>query len=296
MTIDMLFNAWNGFFFAPVSVYPIALFRIVFGCVLLLDAIYVYSNAKLYLGPAGLTEYHRYFKSARGQSMSLFLYLPGTMKSVHFIMIVHFIAVIMLILGLFTPISVIIAFITTRSIVSRGAHLTNGGDAVAKVMCFLLIFTPCGQALSLDSLLFNIPQSTEGTAQMQAPWAQRLMQIQLCFIYFNTMYWKLKGATWRNGTAVYYAVSNEMYRLFKFPDILLNAPMVKTMTWGVLVLEFVLAPGLWIEELRPWLMASAVLMHLGFMLFLNIHLFSLYMIAALFLFLDASIITSLIGI
>lgn len=296
MSIETLLEAWNNFFFAPISVYPIAVFRIVFGCVLLIDAIYLQNRAELYLGPAGLTEYNRYVKRAGGVSMSLFLYLPGTMRSAQLIMAVHFTAIIMLIIGFLTPLSAALAFITTRSIVSRTDHLTNGGDAVAKVMCFLLIFTPCGNTLSLDALLFNLPENLNNSPAEQAPWAQRLMQIQLCFVYFNTMYWKLKGKTWREGTAVYYAVSNDMYRLFKFPNFLLKKPLVQIMTWGVLIFELLLAPGLWITELSPWFVGGAMLMHLSFMIFLNIHLFSLYMMSVLILFISPAVITSAIGL
>ncbi|AMP72264.1 HTTM domain-containing protein [Ralstonia solanacearum] len=286
MSIDALINAWNTFFFQPVSVYPVALFRIVFGFVLMLDALYLCADARLYLGPDGYTEYRRYFRQMRGQALSLFLYFPGTMTSVRIILGLHVAAVSMLTLGFLTPVSTVLAFLTTRSLVNRGQYMTNGGDSVAKIMAFLLIFTPCGQALSVDARLFGPTAAADTGDIMRPPWAQRLMQIQLCVIYFNTMYWKLKGATWRNGTAVYYACANKMYRLLTFPSFLLKTPFVQTLTWGVLALELALAPGLWIDETRYWVMGAAVLMHLAFMLFLNIHLFSFYMIASLMLFLD----------
>ncbi|AMP39731.1 MULTISPECIES: HTTM domain-containing protein [Ralstonia solanacearum species complex] len=293
MSIDTLINAWNTFFFQPVSVYPIALFRIVFGSVLMLDALYLCANARLYLGPNGYTEYRRHFRQMRGQVLSLFLYFPGTMTSVQIILGLHLAAVSMLILGFLTPASTVLAYLTTRSLVNRGQQMTNGGDSVAKIMAFLLIFTPCGQALSVDALLFG-PADADDV--MRAPWAQRLMQIQLCVIYFNTMYWKLKGATWRNGTAVYYACTNKMYRLFTFPSFLLRTPFVQILTWGVLALELALVPGLWIDETRYWIMGAAVLMHLAFMLFLNIHLFSFYMIASLMLFLNPGAVKWLVSL
>ncbi|WP_299654779.1 HTTM domain-containing protein [uncultured Tateyamaria sp.] len=288
MTAETLLAAWNGFFFEPISVLPMAVFRIVFGCVLLIDGIYMALHAREYLGPRGLTEYTRYFKRTRGRALSLFLFLPNSMWSVRLILVVHLIAVLMVIAGCLTPWSFIVAFVTTRSIVSRQDHMTNGGDAIAKIMCFLMIFTPAGQALSVDAWMYG--GDTEA-----APWAQRLMQIQLCIIYFNTFYWKLKGATWRNGTAVYYAVSNRMYRKFRFPPFFLRTPYVQILTFGVLLLELVLGPGLWFDDLRPWLMAAAILMHLSFGFFLNVHLFGFYMIASLMTFLEPEWVAALLG-
>lgn len=295
ITLETILASWHQFFFEPTSVYPIAFFRICFGCVLLIDAIYLASNARLYLGPDGLVRYRGYFKSAWGRSLSLFLHLPPTMRSVRLILALHFAAVILLIIGLVTPLAATVVFVTTRSLVSRGGSMTNGGDVVAKTLCFFLIFAPAGHALSADYLVFHASRSGGGEI-LAAPWAQRLMQIQLCILYFNSAYWKLRGSTWRQGTAVYYACSTEMYRLFKMPAIFLTTPTVQIMTWGVLALEFALAPGLWIEDLRPWCIASAVFLHLGLGIFLNIHLFSFYMIAALTLFLDPSSLERLLSL
>ena len=68
------------------------------------------------------------------------------------------------------------------------------------------------------------------------------------------------------------------------------------MTWGVLVFELLLAPGLWIAELSPWFVAGAMLMHLSFMIFLNIHLFSLYMMSVLILFISPAFLTAILGV
>lgn len=293
VSIDTLIRGWNRFFFEPVSVYPMAVFRVALGCVLLADAIYIASNAQLYLGPDGLIRHKGYFKKARGRALSLFLYLPPTTRSLRLVLGIHFTAVLLLIIGFLTPLAALITFVTTRSLSSRGADMTNGGDVVARTMCFFLIFTPAGRALSVDALVFHAAEFSP-SAVLAAPWAQRLMQIQLSLIYFDSFYWKLRGSTWRKGTAVYYACSNDMYRLLRVPAVFLRTPLVQIATWGVLALELALATGLWIEELQPWLILAGVVLHLGLGLFLSIHLFSYYMVASLMLFLDSSFIEKLV--
>ena len=137
-----------------------------------------------------------------------------------------------LIMGLYTLVSAIGAYITLVSIVNRNPTICNGGDNVSRIMCFLLIFTSSGNALSLDEYFFYSPHLPGKQYLMQAPWAMRLMQIQLSIIYLYTAYWKLKGATYRNGTAMYYVMGNFGYRRFPLPQVLLQKPFVHILTWS----------------------------------------------------------------
>ena len=203
MTLDGLASAWAQFFFAPVPVYPVAVFRILLGAILLYDAVVIARDAETYLGPRGIVRYESYFKANRGRALSLFLYLPATMHTVHRVLALHVAALSMMMIGFLTPLATAVTFVTTRSIVNRSAPSCNGGDNVAKIMLFLLIFAPAGHALSLDEILFLRSADPSGGYLAAAPWAQRLMMIQVSIIYLHTVYWKLKGETWRDGSAVH---------------------------------------------------------------------------------------------
>lgn len=282
MSLHQLAAAWNGFFFQPIPVYSIALFRIVFACIMLIDAFFVLAHAREYLGPDGLIEYDRYRQRNVGRALSLFFYLPPTMRSVHWVLGLHIVSIIFLLIGLFTPLSALIAFVTLRSIVNRNPEVCNGGDNVARIMCFFLIFAPTGKAYSLDALLFH----PAAHILAQAPWALRLMQIQVSVIYINAAYWKLRGVTYRNGTAIYYSTISEFYRRFSVPRLFLRKPIVHTLTWGTLALEFSLGSAIWVQEFRAPLVALGIAFHLVIELVLNVHLFGWYMIACLMLFID----------
>ena len=227
MTLEEIGLAWNSFFYDPIPVQTIAVFRICFGLLLLVDALNTFANAEPYLGPKGLLEYRRFFKQSHGRAFSLFVFFPPTMRSVYWILCLHFVGVTMMTVGLFTKVSTLLAFVTVRSIVTRSSALCNGGDNVANIMCFLLVFAPAGHAYSLDAVWFHAPQAPGTESLQHAPWALRLMQIQVSIIYLNTVYWKLKGTTWRNGTAVYYAATHSIYRKFSIPGLLLKKPCVQ---------------------------------------------------------------------
>jgi Vitamin K-dependent gamma-carboxylase len=286
ITLGQLTAAWNAFFFDPVPVHSVALFRILFSIVLLIDAIFLLANAREYLGPEGLIEHARYYDRNRGRALSLFLHLPGTMRSVYLILGLHIFAIVLLGVGLFTPVSTAIAFVTLRSIVNRNPKICNGGDNVARIMCFLLIFTPAGRAYSVDSILFHAPGASDQAALFHAPWALRLMQIQISIIYLRACYWKLRGVTYRNGIAIYYATISEYYRRLSVPRFFVRTPIVQALTWGTLALEGALGSAIWVQEFRAPLIVMGIFFHAAIEFVLNLHLFGWYMIVCLLLFVD----------
>lgn len=285
ISLRQLAALWTQFFFDPVPVYPVALFRMAFAAVLLVDALFILPHLADFLGPRGMAGFDRYRQRSAGKALSLFLLLPPTMGWVRGVVGLHVAAVLMMGIGFLTPASTAVAFVTLRSIVNRNPGICNGGDSVARIMCFFLIFAPAGAVWSMDALLFRPADASPGVA-LHAPWALRLMQIQVSVIYLRTVYWKLHGATYRDGTAIYYALANDAYRRLAAPAFMLRAPLVHAATWGTLALESVLGAGLWIREMRGPLVVTGIAFHLGIELFLNVHLFGWYMIASLLLFLD----------
>lgn len=285
-TLQQIVTSWNSFFFDPVPVHTVALVRIALSFVLLIESFYLLANARDYLGPDGLINYKRYYKRTYNKSLSLFLYLPPTMASVYGILGLHIIALSFVMLGLFTQVSLVIAYITLASVVNRNPTICNGGDNVSRIMLFLLIFSSCGNTLSLDEYFFHSKQIPDRSYLLQSPWAMRLMQIQLSIIYLYTAYWKMKGATYINGTAMYYVMGNFGYRRFQLPRKMLLAPFGYILTWSVLVIEVVLPLGLWVVDLRYYALLLGFLLHLAIEYLVNVHLFSFYMMACLFLFID----------
>ena len=286
MLLRDLVHHWNEFFFEPELVYTVAVFRIVFSIILIYESIFISCNLKEYLGPAGLVGYSRYRSRSAGKALSLFLYLPPTMTSVYIVMSVHIIALGCMAVGLFTPLSTLTAFITLRSIINRNPGICNGGDNVARIMSFFLIFTASGHCFSLDELLFYRPIDSSRSYLMHVPWAIRLMQIQIAVIYLFNAYSKLKGSTYRDGTAIYYVMKNYNYRRFPLGAILISPPFVQLFTWGALAIEFSIGIFIWIQDLRYVMIFMGFVLHLTIEYMVNVHLFSWYMLASLLLFVN----------
>lgn len=189
------------------------------------------------------------------------------------------IAGLMLSLGLATRVSAVVCFLSLTSIHHRNPAIFHGGDTVMRLMSFLLIFSPAGNGWSIDAVL-------DGRWEAEAdPWCLRLMQIQVALIYLRNVFWKLRGAEWRQGTAVWYTTNCEAYRRFEIPVWLLSMPLVKLATWGTLVIEFSLGSLIWIAECRTMVMLSGIAFHLVLEIVMNLQLFGYVMIACLLLFL-----------
>jgi hypothetical protein len=119
-----------------------------------------------------------------------------------------------------------------------------------------------------------------------APWAQRLIQLQLSFLYFYAFVWKVMGTMWLDGTAIYYTARLQEFWRFPVPYALEHMWTIKLSSWWTLVAEFALGPLVWIKELRYPVLIAGVLLHAGIEYSMNIPLFGLTMVGAYVTFVE----------
>ena len=86
---------------------------------------------------------------------------------------------------------------------SRFTTVTSGPTA-ARTLCpmiltFYMMLCPCGAAYSLDALRAARKRGT-AAEPLIVPWAVRLLQMQICLIYFQSCVIKCQGPLWLNGT------------------------------------------------------------------------------------------------
>jgi len=98
----------------------------------------------------------------------------------------------------------------------------------------------------------------------RAPWALRLIQIQLSILYVSTVWQKVRGVTWNDGTAVSYANRIEDLERFPMPAIFTDSVMAANLlTFGTLAVELSLGILIWNRALRPYVIGAGVMLHLG---------------------------------
>src|SRR5262245_11210493 len=280
-------DAWQAFFHAPEPAASVGVFRLLFGLVMVANALLLIGDARRLLGPDGmLGGEHDRQKYGRSR-FTLYALLPQTDTSVYAVLCVQLVAAVCLAAGLWTRTSAAVTFLMLVSYSNRNPAMTYGGDAVARLLAFLLIFSQAGKALSVDALLAGAAGPLPAGEGLYSPWCLRLMQAQVAIIYLRTVYWKLRGRTWRDGTAAYYPTQLVYYRRFVLPRWALNPVAIRVATWGTLVVEAALGTLVWVRDFRYPVLAAGVAFHLMLEFLLNLHLFGFIMLASLTVFIDS---------
>jgi uncharacterized membrane protein YphA (DoxX/SURF4 family) len=277
-------DGWQAFFHAPESAAPVGVFRLLFGLMVAADTLLLFGDARRLLGPAGMLNAEHYRLKYGRSRFTLLAFLPQRDASVHAVLGLQLVAALCLAVGLWTRLSAVVTFLTLVSITNRNPAMTHGGDTVSRLMAFLLIFSHAGKALSVDALLAGAAGPVPVGEGMYSPWCLRLMQIQVSIIYLRTVYWKLRGKKWRDGTAAYYPTQLVNYRRFELPRWALNGVAIRLATWGTLVLETALGTLIWVREFRYPVLVAGAAFHLMLEVLINLQLFGFVMLASLTLF------------
>jgi hypothetical protein len=284
ISLEELARLWNAFFHAPEPVATLCVFRIALGTLLTFNAACLLPFADDIFGPAGIFDTTSFLHAYRTRRLTVFYLFPRSRQLALGMVVALVVLSIALTLGIFTRITTPLAWLCLVSLHHRNPAVFNSGDTVQRLLLLLLCFTPSGAALSVDAWWHgeNIFQAARD--QMFDPWALRLMQLQVSIIYVRTVYWKLQGKTWRNGTAIAYAIGLFDFKRCPAPSILFSPIVTRMFTWGTLVAEVFVGLGAWVSQFRWAAIIMGWVLHLGIDTFLNVHLFSLTMCVALVVF------------
>ena len=286
MILGKLHKAWDDFFFTPQSPVPIALFRILFGICVTATLILLRSDWLEWYGVHGWVTLSTMRAIEPGVRLNLFTVMPQDDRWIAGFFWVFLGFAVLLTIGLWTRLSSVVVFLCLTSIQQRNLFMTHGGDTFLRITGFFLIFAPAGAALSLDRLI-RLRRGLEGAEiSPRAPWAQRLIQFNLALLYFVSFWWKMKGDTWLNGTALYYVFHLHSALRFPLPQWVQHPAMLKMECWFTLGLEFSLGVLIWFRRLRYWLLLLGLFFHLCLEYALNIPMFQWDVLTAYVLFID----------
>ena len=110
------------------------------------------------------------------------------------------------------------------------------------------------------------------------------MQLQVAIVYLRTVFWKLRGQRWWNGTAAYFPTQIESFSRCRLPRIFGSRLGIAAATYGTLAVELSLGTLVWIDEFRYPVLLAGVVLHLALELFLNLQLFGWIMTVSYLVF------------
>lgn len=283
-------QGWQRFWFAPQPTSTLALFRIAFGGVVTLWFATLGPMLLAFFGASSaMVE-----QPVRGVgTWTLFTVVGHSTPVVVTFWLVSLLGCLALTLGYETRLASVVVFVGLVSFERHIPLAVNAGDMLLRFLSFYLIFAPAGAALSVDR--WRADRDRFWTIPRRAPWALRLLQIQLSVIYISTVWEKVQGVTWRTGTAVSYALRPGDIERLPAPAFVTDSLLLtQVATFGTLALELSIGILVWNRVARPWVLGLGVLLHLSIDLSIAVGFFSAAMLTLYLVFIPPETATRLV--
>jgi hypothetical protein len=287
-------SAWNRFWFGSVSARPLGAFRIVFGVVALANLALLAFDMDYWLTNAGLLQGDEARIIAGPLRLTPLNWIQDP-PAVHAFFAVTALLGVLLTLGWHTRVVSVLFFLATLAIHQRNIITNSGADCLMLLVTFYMMLAPCGAAYSLDARRTARRRGTQAEPLI-LPWAQRLIQLHICLLYFDTAVLKCNGASWLNGTALHFVLYNDEVGRFHLGPLREFPLLVNLMTHGAILTEFALAFLLWFRQTRFWVICAGLALHTGILLTVNIPIFGELITACYLTFLTPAEFDTLLGV
>jgi hypothetical protein len=278
--------AWNRFWFTPADPATLSLVRILAGAMLFYTHLVWTLGLTDFFGPdswvsaeaAALVHQPPLQGHSFVWSYLWLLRSPAALWTAHIVALIVF---ALLTMGLFSRVTSVLAYLAAVSYVNRVPGALFGLDQINCMLAMYLMLGPSGAAWSLDRLLAarkagrRLPPAAPSTG---ANLAVRLMQFQMCVIYFFAGLGKLHGESWWGGDAIWGAVANLEYQSIDMTWLAAWPLTVAVLTQLTVYWELFFCVLVWPRLLRPLVLALAIPLHLGIALCMGMITFGLVML------------------
>ncbi len=277
-------RCWEDFWFTPRSNEILAVIRICCGSMLVYMHLVWASQSSNFFGDhawidnATIRSLH-----ARDYGWSYLWYLQSawSLMSHHLLTIV---VSLMMALGLFSRLTVPLAWGLTLMYCHRLTGALFGLDQVVMMLAMYTMLAPAGAKYSLDSVVRRrigdrwwLPSPAPSVATNIAI---RLIQVHLCVIYLFGGLSKLRGEMWWEGSALWFAAITYEYQSMDITWIGRYPVLVAILTHATVFWESFYCALVWPKLTRPIMLGMAVFVHGGIALALGMITFGTMMIVA----------------
>lgn len=261
-------SVWNDFWFRPTPTTTLALVRIAYGLVLLFWCALISADLFAFFSGSGVMPE----PLMRPYAWTLLEVFPSD-AAVVVLFAVLVVAASCILVGFHTRLAAVVAFVALVSFERRNVLALNAADILLRLFGLYLALAPAGVALSVDR--WRRARERFWEFPLRAPWALRLFQIQISVLYLFTVWLKLRGDTWNDGTAVSYSLRITEVARLEVPVWIAESALVSNLaTYGTLAIEAALALLIWNRRARPFVIAAGVALHLSVLATIMVGLFS----------------------
>jgi hypothetical protein len=278
----------DRFLFKPQSTLALGLFRIGFGATILYCLLLLAPDAFAFFTDRGVLSVATALGNIHDRSFFFASYLTTPSRVIVGYTLLVFTAFLFTI-GYHTRLSAMALYMLIASFYQRNPYVLYGVDDVVKCMLFFFVFAPSSQEFSWDRRHSRGEESTTSW-----PWAQRMMQFQLCFIYLSNAVFKLHGSPWFNGTALGGILGLADFNN-PWVDVVRRFPtLCHLLTHTVWLTELSFPFLVWFRATRNYVMIAGALMHVGISIAMRIPCFGPAMLAPYVLFFSEQEISRLV--
>lgn len=278
--------AWDRFWFGPVDLYNLALFRCVFFSVLfIMYSIRMLEVRLLYftdgLMPASMARVFppEFYKGP-------FYWFPMSDALIWWAHLIFVVLLLLGALGLLRRWSTWIVLALHLAFMQRNYMVIYGADLVSTFWLLYLSFADHSRCFSVWKSKTQCPVTMKSSDIITSV-AYRLIQVQLCIIYGYTGLEKLKGSTWWEGTAVWKVLGNTQLAPIDF-SFLVHVPwVIALLTYFTLLFEVYFPVAIWFKPLRKYWLTVGATFHLLAAGTMGLHFFSIIMITTYILFIPS---------
>ena len=176
----------------------------------------------------------------------------------------------------------IATFIFLFSVHNANGLILDGGDNILRLVVFYWCFASNNPRGVLSRSCHNL--------------ALLAVVVQTCLLYFFAGFYKLSGAMWQSGVAVYYAMRTQWFTWPGVSDVVYgNEYIVVGATYATVVFELAF-PFLLVNRYTKWIaLAAGVAFHVGTAVFMGLVGFAWSMLSVYFLLLTDGEYTSIMA-
>jgi uncharacterized membrane protein YphA (DoxX/SURF4 family) len=282
-----LLSAWERFWHQPVRAERLALMRILLGVALLTDQLFQYlPNLMEFFGPTGVAPQglHDNYQ-LRHWHWTVLLFNTDDPAVLYPVFWAWVGVTLAWTVGFCTRLMNVAVWFLTMCFLNRNPDILNGGDDTLQVGIILLLISPCGAALSVDSWLRRRLGGPAGPTYTPA-WPVRVLQIQLCLIYLGTGIPKLAGdctwdpltcaGTWWEGTSIHYVLNYVTMGRWSYAQLPVPFWLTAALTYVCVWWEVLFPLLVLIRWTRKWALLFGLLFHLGIYFTIEVGWFSFY--------------------
>lgn len=290
-------------FYFTIDLRSLGLFRILLGCMLILDWSARWPSLEAFYTSSGFVPIESPLPKAGGEFHFSLLDGATSLPMVQTLFVLGLVCYLMLLVGLHTRCFHVLSFVFFASLLSRNSIILHGGDFALGTMLMWSMFLPRGERFSVDRLLravcLGVPASSprepspegEETLSCEPSLAALAIVCQIALIYYLTAFDKY-GDEWRDGTALYYALQIDQLAT-PLGHWVARWPLgwIKLLTWATLAVEYAAAPLILLPLAQPLLRRIAIVLlcglHLGTWLMMELGLFPFVTMSTYALLLEA---------